>query len=132
MIDNTKIEQDYQCIQYLTNVTNMTFAYQVSLVWESALGSLPIVTIFISPCAMGHNKLFCLLHKAALARHIYICSFQYLNNKTRNCKYSLWVYFLKSERKVKRINFLGIALKIYKVYLIIDGCDLLITCTLKN
>ena len=32
MIDNTKMEQDYQCIQYLTNVSNLRFAYQLSLV----------------------------------------------------------------------------------------------------
>ena len=59
MIDNTKMEQDYQCIQYLTNVTNLRFTYQLSLVWESGLGVSSLIAIYISQCAMGFVLNFC-------------------------------------------------------------------------
>ena len=74
MIDITKMEHDSISVSnfwLLPLICGLNISYQ----WpgKSGLGSLPMNSIFISQCAIEHNKLFCFLHKAALEGHIYVC-----------------------------------------------------------
>ena len=46
MIDNTKMEQNYISVSNIWLMSLIWGLHQLSLVWESGLGSLPIMTVF--------------------------------------------------------------------------------------